>query len=325
MNISCGFNERLSSAASIVLSLWFASSGLAAVIGNAVVLWLFYKNQSLRTISNRFLASLCVADFLAGLVVHPMYIAIRVIAQPRRGSILLNAIFIMWIHSTAATVFNLCCVSVDRFIAVRFPFRYQDIITKKRCHAVIIMVWLISLFLPFSLPTENEATVEVLWFVLSFVFFTLPIAVVTLCYIWVFTVARKQAKKTKRENLQNSLNEMNASVRSIQNYKAMKTIGLVLGVFNVSWLPSLVALVVGYVTASDKCLDLKLTYVVWPWIAAVGLTSSAINPWIYYFRNGQFRDALRRCFHRFPLNLTPEFPLEQNGIREGEVREEAEL
>ena len=76
MNVSCGFYERLSSAASIVLSLWFASSGLAAVIGNAVVLWLFYKSRSLRTISNTFLASLCVADFLAGLVVDPIYIAI---------------------------------------------------------------------------------------------------------------------------------------------------------------------------------------------------------------------------------------------------------
>jgi len=77
MNTSC-VNERLSSAASIVLSLWFASSGLAAVIGNAVVLWLFYKNESLRTISNRFLASLCVADFIVGLVIDPTWIAINV-------------------------------------------------------------------------------------------------------------------------------------------------------------------------------------------------------------------------------------------------------
>ena len=133
MNVSWGFYERLSSAASIVLSLWFASSGLAAVIGNAVMLWLFYKNKSLRTISNQFLASLCVADFLAGLVVDPVYIAIRVFAQPRKGSILLNVINMVWIHSTAATVFNICCVSVDRFIAIRFPLRYQDIITKQKC------------------------------------------------------------------------------------------------------------------------------------------------------------------------------------------------
>ena len=310
MNISCGFYERLSRAASIALSVWFASSGLAAVIGNAVVLWLFYKNESLRTISNKFLASLCVADFLAGLVVDPMYIGIIVFVQPRKGSILLNAIYMVWIHSTAATVFNLCCVSVNRYIAIRFPFRYHDIITKKRCYAVIIMVWLISLFLPFSRTlVDNHMNVEELWFSLSFVFFKVPITVVTLCYFAIFKAARKQASRIKRENLQNA-NERNASARALQNYKAIKTIGFVLGVFIVSWMPSLVVSVVDYVTASDKCVDHKLSYIVWPWIEAVGLTSSAINPWIYVFRNGEFREALRRCFHWFPLNA-PQLALSQ--------------
>ena len=309
MNVSCGFYERLSSAASIVLSLWFASSGLAAVIGNAVVLWFFYKNKSLRTISNQFLASLCVADFLAGLVVNPIYIAIRCFAQPRKSSFLLKVINMVWIHSTAATVFNFCCVSVDRFIAICFPLRYQDIITKQRCYAVIIILWLISLFLPFSwILVENATTVEDFWFSLSFVFFILPITVVTLCYFAIFKAARKQANRTKREHLQKT-NEKNAPVRAMQNYKAIKNIGFVLGVFIVSWMPSLVVSIVEYVTASDKCVDHKLTYVVWPWIEAVGLTSSAINPWIYVFRNGEFREALRRCFHWFPLNVTPQFAL----------------
>ena len=303
MNSGCGFNEQLSGAASVVLSLWFASSGLAAVIGNAVVLWLFYKNESLRTISNWYLASLCVADFLAGLVVDPMYLAIRVFAQPRIGSILLKGISMVWIQSTAATVFNLCCVSVDRFIAIRFPLRYQDIITKQRCYAVIIMVWLISLFLPFSILAENATTFEDFWFSLSFIFFAVPLTVVTLCYFWILKVAKKQASRIKGENLQNS-NETNCPVRAVQNNKAIKTIGFVLGVFIVSWMPSLVLSVVYYVTASDKCFANKLVYIVRPWLVAVALTSSAINPWIYFFRNGEFREALHRCFHWFPLNFT---------------------
>ena len=311
MNSSCGFNERLSGAASVVLSLWFASSGLAAVTGNAVALWLFYKNESLRTISNWFLASLCVADFLAGLLVDPVYIAIKVLAQPRKGNILLKVFRMVWIHSTAATVFNLCCVSVDRFIAIRFPFRYQDIVTKKKCCTVIIMVWLISLFLPFSrilLENVTQTTVGGFWFSLLFILFALPLTVVTFCCVWIFTVARKQAGRIKRENVQNS-NEMNSPVRAIQNHKAIKTIGFVLVVFIVSWMPSLVLSVVHYVTARDKCFSNKLAYIVWPWIDAVGLTSSAINPWIYFFRNGEFREALRGCCHRFPLNVTSQLCL----------------
>jgi len=295
MNVSC-LNERLSNASSIVLSLWFASSGLAAVIGNAVVLWLFYKNESLRTISNRFLASLCVADFLVGLVIDPVWIAIRFSTQPPRTHILKQVINLLWIHTTAATVFNLCCVSVDRFIAIRFPFRYQNIITKKRCYAVIMMVWLISLFLPCSrILVDNQTNVEKLWFSLTFIVFVLPLTVVTLCYFWIFEAAKKQSRRIRRESHQNS-NENNIP-QNTQNYKAIKTTGFVLGVFIVSWMPSLVVSVVDYVTAGDKCVDHKLAYVVWPWIEAIALTSSAINLWIYCFRNGEFRDTLRLNCH----------------------------
>ena len=272
------------------LSHWFSLSGLAAVIGNTVVLWLFCKNESLRTISNWFLASLCIADFLAGLVVDPLFIAIKRFAQPRKGSIWLRAIHMVWVHSTASTVFNLCCVSVDRFIAIRFPFRYQDIITRKRCYAVIIMVWLISLFLPFSrILVDNRTNVEKLWFSLTFIFFVLPIAVVTWCYFWILKVVRKQSRRIEENQPISAEND--TPPHAIQNQKAIKTIGFVLGVFIVSWMPSLVVSVVDYVTASDKCVDHKLIYVVWPWIEAIGLSSSAINPCIYFFRNREFHEA----------------------------------
>ncbi|XP_020604500.1 beta-2 adrenergic receptor-like [Orbicella faveolata] len=298
MNISC-LNERLSIAASSILSLWLFLSGLAAAIGNAVVLWLFYKNKSLRTISNRFLASLCVADFLVGLVIDPVWITIRFATQPQRAHILKQVINLLWIHSTAATVFNLCCVSVDRFIAIRFPFRYQNIITKQRCYAVIIMVWLISLFLPFSRTlVGNRTNVESLWFSLTLITLVLPITVVTLCYFSIFKAARRQASTIKSGGNHQNSNEKNAPACAMQNYKAIKTIGIVLGVFIVSWMPSIVVSVVDYVTASDKCVDHKLAYVVWPWIEAIAFTSSTINPWIYCFRNGEFRNSLRLNCHR---------------------------
>ena len=163
---------------------------------------------------------------------------------------------------------------------------------------MIIMVWLISLFLPFSRTlVDNRTNVESLWFSLTFVIFVLPITVVTLCYFSIFKAARKQASTIKTQNHQNS-NRKNAPSRAMQNYKAIKTIGFVLGVFIVSWMPSLVVSVVDYATASDKCVDHRLADLVWPWIEAIAFTSSAINPWIYCFRNGEFRNSLRLNCHR---------------------------
>ncbi|XP_020604529.1 trace amine-associated receptor 7e-like [Orbicella faveolata] len=295
MNTSC-VNERLSSAASIVLSLWFASSGLAAVIGNAVVLWLFYKNESLRTISNRFLASLCVADFIVGLVIDPTWIAIRCWIQPSESQILNSILDMLWIHTTAATVFNLCCVSVDRFIAIRFPCRYQDILPLNKCYTAIFMVWLISFFLPFSriLSVNNPANGAILWLSLTFIIFVLPISVVTFCYFWIFKTAREQSRRITRETARNI--DQNTTALAKQSYKAVKTTGFVLGVFIVSWMPCVVLSVVHHFAGKDKCLDHRFSFVVWPWIEAISFTSSAINPWIYYFRNSLFREASYRSF-----------------------------
>ena len=305
MNTSCR-DEQLNSAASIVLSLWFSLSGLAAATGNAVVLWLLYKNESLRTISNRFLASLSVADFLVGLVIDPAWIAIRCLIQPRETNILIDITRALWIHTTAATTFNLCCVSVDRFIVIRFPFRYQDIVTKKRCYTAIILVWLISLGLPFSSMSVDDEKNNVVELVLSvaLITFVFPLFVVSFCYICILREARKQFRKILIG--ENPLNyDENIRVNTMQNFKAIKTVGVVLGVCIITWMPSLVLLLVQcyYLATDEKCKHNKL-FVFWPWAEAIAFTSSAINPWIYYFRNTVFRQAFRRTFHWLPCRLT---------------------
>ena len=265
------------------------------------MLWLFYKNESLRTMSNRFLASLSVADLLVGLVIDTSWMAIRCLIQPLESPVLSMVMDMLWIHTTAATVFNLCCVSVDRFIAIRFPFRYQDIITKKRCYTVISTVWFISLFLPLPVIFVD---VENLWLFLSVLTFFIPTSVVVFCYVWIFKAARKQAATITRQN--QPADNIDGPSRAKQNYKAIKTIGFVLGVFIASWMPCLVVSVVHQFAANDDCVDHKPYSVVWPWIEAIVFTSSAINPWLYCFRNSEFHEALQRRFCWFSSDISPE-------------------
>ena len=297
MTVGC-LNEQRSEEASIVLSLCFSSSGLAAVTGNAVVLWLFFRNESLRTISNRFLASLSVADFLVGLVIDPIWIIFRCLIQPSNvtQAALNKFMDMLWIHTTAATTLNLCCVSVDRFIAIRFPFRYQDILTKKTCHSLIAVVWFTSLLLPCPVIFVNA---ENLWLFVSLVTFCIPTTVIAVCYFWIFKAASNQARRMTGGN-KHRADERRSTFpnRIMQNFKAIKTIGFVLGVFVVSWMPCLVLSIVHEFSASDPCTDEKLYNVAWPWIEAVALSSSAINPWVYFFRNGEFRQALHRSIRR---------------------------
>ena len=294
--------EYLSSGASIVLSVWFSLSGLAAITGNVVVLWLFYKHKSLRTISNRFLASLSVADVFVGLVIDPVWIVIICWIQPRGQKNLIMLTKMLWIQTTAATTLNSCCVSIDRFIAIRFPFRYQDILTKRRCLAVIILVWFISLSL--SLPIlffQPGKDRKELFVSITCTMFLAPLLVVSFCYIIIFKVARKQfGRILAAKKLPDSSENIRARVT--QNFKAIKTVGFVLSACIITWMPCVVLLLVDfYYAKEERCRIRKVKSVVLPWVQAIAFTSSAINPLIYYLRNSDFRRAFRRTFHWLPF------------------------
>ena len=299
MRVNCT-EEHLSNAASIVLSVWLSLSGLAAITGNVVVLWLFYKHESLRTISNRFLASLSIADVLVGLVIDPVWIVVKCWIQPEVHSNLFMITKMLWIHTTAATTLNSCCVSIDRFIAIRFPFRYQDSLTKRRCFAVIILVWLISLSLPFLMFSRERKDRKELFEFITITICLVPLLVVSFCYILIFKLARKQFRRIlETTNIPDSGENMR--VRVMQNFKAIKTVGFVLSAYIITWMPSVVLQLVNFYYIKENRDGLcKVKLVVWPWVEAIAFTSSAINPLIYYLRNSDFRRAFRRTFHWLP-------------------------
>ena len=293
--------EHLSTSASIVLSVWFSLSGLAAVTGNVVALWLFHKHESLRTISNRFLASLSMADAFVGLVIDPVWIVIRCWIQPEVYSNFFLIFIMLWTHTTAATTLNSCCVSIDRFIAIRFPFRYQDILTKRRCNAVIILVWFISLSLPFLIFLKERLEKLELFVFIAFTMCLVPLLVVCFCYILIFKLARKQFRRILlAKNIPDS--GENVRFRVMQNFKAIKTVGFVLSACIITWMPSVVLQLITfyYIEEAKRCRLRKIKFVVSPWVQAIAFTSSAINPLIYYFRNSDFRRAFRRTFHWLP-------------------------
>ena len=288
--------EHLSTAASIVLSVWLSLSGLAAITGNVVVLWLFYKHKSLRTISNRFLASLSVADVFVGLVIDPVWIVIICWIQPSGQRNLITLTKMLWIHTTAATTLNSCCVSIDRFIAIRFPFRYQDSLTKRRCFAVIILMWFISLSLPFLMFARERMELCVF---IAFTICLVPLLVVSFCYIIIFKLARKQFRRILlAKNIPDS--GENIRVRVVQNFKAIKTVGFVLSACIITWMPIVVLQSVKFYYIEEGRSNRKVKSVVRLWVDAIAFTSSAINPLIYYFRNSDFRRAFRRTFHWLP-------------------------
>lgn len=190
--------KELNLAAKIILSSWYGLAGLAAIIGNAIVLWLVVRNESLRTISNLFLASLAAADFVVGLVIDPVWIFTRCVGYDANSHVQTygEVIDYLWIHTTVATTFNLCCVTMDRYLAILYPLRYQDILTKRRCYILIVTIWFISFILPCSRFFVKDGSVS-LWLSFTIITVLIPMMIIIFCSVRILKAAAEQSKKIR--------------------------------------------------------------------------------------------------------------------------------
>ena len=84
-----------------------------------------------------------------------------------------------------------------------------------------------------SVDDDNRA---ILWFSLTFITFVVPLFVVSFCYICIFKAARKQFRRILAGQSPRNYDE-NVRVRTMQNFKAIKTVGFVLGVCIITWMP----------------------------------------------------------------------------------------
>ena len=295
MNSTCCDSEKFTIAAKIVLSTWFGLAGLVTIVGNAIVLWLISHNRSLRTISNLFLTSLAAADFLVGLFIDPVYIVFRCLLFKTDTYWRLpysRAIDYLWIHTTVATTLNLCCVTADRHIAIFYPLRYENVITYTKCYVFIATVWFLSLILPCSRFLVEDVSVVLSKLYLSFTIITvlIPMILIIFCSVRNLQAASVQSRRIDVNTLQNQ----DSVKRRTKNFKAVKTISIVVGLFVVCWLPSLVTSFIHYVG-----IITSISFKVWTPVEALSMTSSAINPWVYCLRNAEFYQALTGTFRFF--------------------------
>ena len=291
---TCCKSKELSVTGKIVLSTLYGLTGLAAIIGNALVLWLIARKRTLRTTSNLFLSSLAAADFLVGLVINLVWIVIRCLRYNADNYLQTysKAIDYLWIHTTVATTFNLCCVTFDRHIAIFYPLRYEEILSHRRCYLLIATVWFMSLVLPCSrFLVEDVIGLSTLYISFTIITVLMPMIIIILCSIRILKAASVQSGRIITIN---TFQNQDAAKTRIKNFKAAKTIGIVVGLFVVCWLPSLITSFVYYFSKKVCFCTEYLT--VWAAVEAVAFSSSAINPLVYCLRNQEFYEALTHTF-----------------------------
>nr|6IQL_A Chain A, D(4) dopamine receptor,Soluble cytochrome b562,D(4) dopamine receptor [synthetic construct]6IQL_B Chain B, D(4) dopamine receptor,Soluble cytochrome b562,D(4) dopamine receptor [synthetic construct] len=111
--------------------------------GNSLVCVSVASERTLQTPTNYFIVSLAAADLLLAVLVLPLFVYSEVqggvwLLSPR----LCDTLMAMDVMLCTASIWNLCAISVDRFVAVTVPLRYNQ---QGQCQLLLIAAtWLLS-------------------------------------------------------------------------------------------------------------------------------------------------------------------------------------
>ena len=192
-NYTANCTANLGGHAKVIFITLNAFSCCMATSGNTVVLLAVYKIRSLRTISNFFICSLATADLLVGLLINPLYIALVSLGVWVSDHPLYLAENYLWIHSLTVTTFSLAAVSVDRYIAITKLFRYKEILTKRRCAAIIISIWAFSLIIGSLVLFIDPEDGSKAWVTCQITTVGIPLVIMGYCYYHIYWAAKRQS------------------------------------------------------------------------------------------------------------------------------------
>ena len=185
-------------------------TALLTILLNALVIFAVATRRRLRNNSTILLASLAGADLLTGVVVLPFAFAIdlkRLLGFDSFCS-LEKAFTVTLAMVTCASISHLVMISIDRYIAIKYPLRYQEIVTEMRILISIVLAWGFTL-----LVTINELVLALIdsdsvYSIYSHVNTIIQIAigilfivVISLSYGYIYSETRRQVKRLKAEQL----------------------------------------------------------------------------------------------------------------------------
>ncbi|XP_006824371.1 muscarinic acetylcholine receptor M2-like [Saccoglossus kowalevskii] len=215
-----------------------------AIVGNTLIIAAFITTRRLRKLTIYFYFSLAISDLAAGLLVMPFMISFTLNSYWKFG----KTICVVWlcidmfVYSTS--VYHMCVICLDRFLAVKYPFRYRVKRTKKLILTFIGVAWGLGLVteVPITILYEHivgesvidyrvecdvewvgNAIVTICSFLVTVV---IPFFFMLILYGQIFYIIRKRGEALKASTLRASSGETNEIKEDAQSKKHFSVAGL---------------------------------------------------------------------------------------------------
>ena len=279
---------------SIGIPLFVASLAVVAVLTvtlNTLFLFAILKKNLVSSPSNFLLAALCATDLLTGLVAIPLYtigVSKRNTWLTFQGDVLIWGSFCSW--ALQGLSFQLVAMaSLDKYVAVCYPFKYADYATIKRYS--IILTCTASFFI--TINVVSRLLLQEHTSVLSYAYanvYTIAFGIMLIFCSWrVYKVVQQKIKDAQSLTVQD-LNEIR---KRKHEGKRAYTILLLASVHYICYMPFYICFHIRQNRPGTFDNVVEMTFVKrWSYFAI--FVNSVFNPLIYFFRISHFRSAIRK-------------------------------
>ncbi|XP_073480152.1 leukotriene B4 receptor 1-like [Aquarana catesbeiana] len=275
-------------------SLGIAILSIAFIIGfpgNAFIIWTILCRMKKRTVTCLLILHLAMADIMV-LLTAPFFLHLLATGNWVFGHVICKMCHYASCLSMYASIFLITFMSMDRFLAVAFPFTSQKLRTKPAVRGIVATIWVFaalmaipmlfyrdvkplfgrSFCIPFHGSKNDTSTSQHIIFQYTFetvTGFVIPFTVILSCYVFIGLRLRSAKFQTKN--------------------KTSRLVIMIIVTFALFWLPyQLVNMIqVSGELFSSETLT-KAARVARPNATALAFLSSSANPILYVFAGGNF-------------------------------------
>ena len=302
----------------VTLASFNSIAAIATVLLNALVIFTVATRSRLRTNSTVLLACLAGTDLFAGLVAQPLGIAVEVkrILNDRPFCTLEKIYQAGLLGVCIGSLSHLVLVSADRYIAIKQPLRYEDIVTQQRITAGASFAWAVTVLVTIQEIVlaflDSDTNIYSVYLNVTGVLCAI-IAVVCISAIgytngYIFSETQRQKKRLKTEQLPHE-----EAQRIKKDSKAANTLAILLGALILTYVPIIITVVVA--ASSDNVLQSRVLNILWRWASSFFLLNSLFNPIIYCWRTKNLRQAFLEILHlRQPENSPPAIEMQVSRV-----------
>ncbi|XP_012689511.2 trace amine-associated receptor 13c-like [Clupea harengus] len=285
----------------VLMYLIFSVISIVTVFVNLLVIISISHFKQLHTPTNLLILSLAVADLLIGLIVIPVE-AIKLTETCWYFGQEFCFIFQCIVYALlSSSVGHLVVIAIDRYVAVSDPLLYIQRITVSKALISISLIWSCSVLYNLVLLYCNRSVhfsgdhrlchgqcflyISFEWGMFDIICsFVAPCAVMITLYLRIFQVATYQVSV---------INSISAGVGYADDTKmprksegkAAKTLGIVVAVYLLCWIPYYLCLLTADASESSA---IAITFLTW-----ILYTNSCVNPLIYALFYSWFKTAVR--------------------------------